>query len=50
MDAWARWRADRWIERLHQGGGRCTECGRRGGCLALLAVVRRKMARSRAWG
>ncbi|WP_159079177.1 hypothetical protein [Plantactinospora sp. BC1] len=36
-------RDDRQIERQHRGGGRCTECAPRGGCLALLGAVRRRV-------
>ncbi|MFD0972755.1 hypothetical protein [Plantactinospora endophytica] len=36
------WLADLQLVRQHRNGGRCTECAPRGGCLALLAAVRRR--------
>ncbi|WP_422770218.1 hypothetical protein ACN28C_26360 [Plantactinospora sp. WMMC1484] len=38
-----RWQADRRIEEQHQDGGRCIECGPRGGCVVLLAAVHRRI-------
>ncbi|GIG87214.1 hypothetical protein [Plantactinospora endophytica] len=45
MDQFARWQLDLLIERRHLDGGRCAECGPRGGCVALLAAVRRRVER-----
>ncbi|MFD0973848.1 hypothetical protein [Plantactinospora endophytica] len=42
MDPIDRWWADLQLEQQHRDGGRCPECAPRGGCLALLAVVRRR--------
>ncbi|MEQ4304607.1 hypothetical protein ABNF97_25055 [Plantactinospora sp. B6F1] len=42
-DIEARWRADVEVERQHRGGGRCRDCAPRGGCLALLGAVRRRV-------
>ncbi|MFY1669404.1 hypothetical protein ACN27G_05520 [Plantactinospora sp. WMMB334] len=46
VDLMDRWQADRRIEEQHQDGGRCTECAPRGGCLRLLAAVRRRVDRA----
>lgn len=39
------WLTDLRIVQQHARGGRCTKCGARGGCLALLGAVRRRTAR-----
>ncbi|MGX7669888.1 hypothetical protein [Plantactinospora sp. DSM 117369] len=46
----ARLRADLQIERQHRGGGRCTECAPRGGCMRLLGAVRRRVDRAESTG
>ncbi|MEO3926158.1 hypothetical protein ABGB07_20145 [Micromonosporaceae bacterium B7E4] len=46
----AQWRADLQIERQHWGGGRCTECAPRGGCMRMLAVIRRRQDRAESTG
>ncbi|WP_159079492.1 hypothetical protein [Plantactinospora sp. BC1] len=35
--------ADEQIFQAHAGGGRCAECAPRGGCMVLLAAVRRRV-------
>jgi hypothetical protein len=37
-------RADQRIVAAHTGGNRCDQCGTAGGCLTLLAAVRRRTA------
>ncbi|MFY1688048.1 hypothetical protein [Plantactinospora sp. WMMB782] len=38
-----RHQADGQIFEAHAGGGRCAECAPRGGCVVLLAAVRRRV-------
>ncbi|MFY1673370.1 hypothetical protein ACN27G_25965 [Plantactinospora sp. WMMB334] len=37
--------ADQRIFEAHADGGRCAECAPRGGCIVLLAAVRRRVER-----
>ncbi|MFY1689081.1 hypothetical protein [Plantactinospora sp. WMMB782] len=46
MDLVTQWQSDRRTEAQHRGGGRCTECAPRGGCVRLLAAVRRRVDRA----